>query len=197
MSKAVKAPPEEKPVHYYDKIYQEGYDVQHMRPVYLAVLKMLEVLKEQQSVQILEVGCGLGVFGTMAVNAGFKYRGFDFSIEAIRRCPSWIRSRVARRNAYHQSTFRVGHTVVVAIEVMEHLRDLEVVDMIAPGKICIFTLPNYTDAAHLRTYETDKAIRKYYQGRIRWHKIQKIIMADDPGIKCGKKIIWVCKGVKV
>jgi 2-polyprenyl-3-methyl-5-hydroxy-6-metoxy-1,4-benzoquinol methylase len=195
MSKVVVAPPEERPVHYYDQIYQSGYEVDHMWTVYGAVLAILQSLK--QPVQVLEVGCGLGHFGEMAVSAGFKYRGFDFSIEAIRRCPGSIRSFVSRRNAYHRSTFRVGHTVVVAIEVMEHLRDLEVVDMIAPDTVCIFTLPNYTDAAHLRTYDSEKAIRKYYKGLIRWHKIQPIEMAADAGIKCGKKIIWVCKGVKV
>ena len=165
-----------------------------MQPVYNAVLAILESLKPP--VRVLEVGCGLGLFGEMVVDAGFKYRGFDFSIEAIRRCPNRIRSMVGRRNAYLRSTFRVGHNVVVAIEVMEHLQDLEVVDMIAPGTVCVFTLPNYTDEAHLRTYKDEKFIRRYYKGLIRWHKIDPIIMADDQHVECGKKIIWVCKGVK-
>jgi 2-polyprenyl-3-methyl-5-hydroxy-6-metoxy-1,4-benzoquinol methylase len=187
--------PEEKPAFYYDQVYERGYQTVHMRRVYNAVLTVLESLKPP--VQILEIGCGLGVFGEMIVDAGFKYRGFDFSIQAIRKCPNRIRTHVARRNAYHRATFRVGHNVVVAIEVMEHLRDLEVIEMIAPDTICIFTLPNYTDEAHLRTYKDEKAIRQYYKGLIRWHKIDPIIMADDPGVECGKKIIWVCKGVKV
>lgn len=196
MPKTAIAPqPEEKPVSYYDQIYRDGYSVDHMRPVYNAVLSMLRAL--QPPVQILEAGCGNGLFGWLAIRDGFKYRGFDFSIEAIRRCPNSIRSHVARRNIYHRSAFRVGHTVVVAIEVMEHVRDLEVVDHIAPDTICIFTLPNYTDAAHMRTYPNEKFIRKHYKGLIRWHKIQAIEMADDPGIKCGKKKIYVCKGVKV
>lgn len=195
MPKTSIAPPEEKPAHYYDLIYREGYRIDHMRPVYGAVMDALYALRPPM--QILEVGCGIGVFAEMAVTAGFKYRGFDFSIEAIRRCPDSVRTHVTRRNAYHRATFRVGHTVVVAIEVMEHLRDLKVVDVIAPDTICIFTLPNYTGEAHLRTYEDAKAIRKHYKGLIRWHKIQSIEMADDEDIKCGKKIIWVCKGVKI
>jgi 2-polyprenyl-3-methyl-5-hydroxy-6-metoxy-1,4-benzoquinol methylase len=185
----------EKAAFYYDQVYTAGYAIDHMQPVYNAVLAILESLKPP--IHVLEVGCGLGLFGEMVVDAGFKYRGFDFSIEAIRRCPNRIRSMVGRRNAYHRATFRVGHNVVVAIEVMEHLQDLEVVNMIAPDTICIFTLPNYTDEAHLRTYKDEKFIRQYYKGLIRWHKIDPIVMADDQGIDCGKKIIWVCKGVKV
>ena len=187
--------PEEQPAHYYDSIYRDGYSIDHMQPVYNAVLDILRALNPPA--QVLEIGCGIGVFGEMVVDAGFKYHGFDFSIDAIRRCPDSIRTRVARKNAYHRSSFRVGHNVVVAIEVMEHLRDLEVVDMIAPDTICIFTVPNYTDEAHLRTYSDEKAIRNYYKGLIRWHRIQPIVMADDSGVSCGKKIIWVCKGVKI
>ena len=185
----------EKNAFYYDSIYKDVYKVDHLRLVYAAVLELLQALKPP--VQVLEIGCGIGVFGSMVVDAGFKYRGFDFSVEAIRRCPDVIRTKVSRRNAYQRATFRVGHTVIVAIEVMEHLRDLEVVDMIPSDKICIFTLPNYSDGAHLRTYKDPKFIRRHYKNLIRWHKIDSIVMADDPGIDCGKKIIHVCKGVKV
>jgi 2-polyprenyl-3-methyl-5-hydroxy-6-metoxy-1,4-benzoquinol methylase len=187
--------PAEKPAFYYDQVYTNGYVTDHMQPVYNAVLSILESLKPP--VQILEIGCGIGLFGEMAVDAGLRYRGFDFSIEAIRRCPNKIRTKIARRNAYHCSTFRLGYNVVVAIEVMEHLQDLEVVDMIRPGTVCVFTLPNYTDEAHLRTYKDERFVRQYYKGLIRWHKIDPIVMAPDQGIECGKKIIWVCKGVKV
>jgi len=185
----------EQPAHYYDSIYRNGYNVDHMQPVYNAVMDILQSLKPP--VQVLEIGCGIGIFGEMVHDGGFKYRGFDFSIEAIRRCPNSIRTRVVRRNAYHRSTFRVSHTVVIAIEVMEHLRDLEIVDHIASDTICIFTLPNYTDEAHLRAYPDEKMIRNYYKGLIRWHKIQPVVMAADSGIECGKKIIWVCKGAKI
>ena len=186
---------EEKPRFYYDGIYKDDYDVDHMQPVYSAVMNLLHVLKSP--VQVLEVGCGTGVFGNIVVDAGFKYRGFDFSVEAIRRCPNKIRPFVSRRNAYNRTAFRVGHNVIVAIEVMEHLQDLNVVNFINPGTICIFTLPNFTDEAHLRTYKDAKFIRQHYKNLIRWHKIDSIVMADDPDIDCGKKIIHICKGVRV
>lgn len=194
-SSLARTEPGEKNAFYYDSIYKDGYNVDHLGPIYSAVLNLLHALKPP--VQVLEIGCGIGVFGSKVVDAGFKYRGFDFSVEAIRRCPDLIRTNVSRRNAYSRATFRVGHTVVVAIEVMEHLRDLEVVDMIPPDKICIFTLPNYSSESHLRTYKDAKFIRRHYKNLIRWHKIDSIVMADDPGIECGKKIIHVCKGVKV
>lgn len=190
---------EEKRVAYYDDVYKAGYNVDHMRPVYDEIMLMLFNLSTKfKQVQVLEIGCGIGVFGKMvAAVSDFRYRGFDFSVEAIRRCPNEIRTMVARRDAYHRSSYRLSHNIVIAIEVMEHLDDLEVLTNIKRDTICIFTLPNYTDEAHLRTYENARAIKKYYKGWIRWHKIVPIEMADDEGIECGKKIIHVCKGVRL
>ena len=187
----------EKPKAYYDEVYRGNYSVDHMLPVYAEVLSMLRGIRSFDPVQALEIGCGTGVFGAMVINTGIiHYRGFDFSSEAIRRCPHLIRPWVARRNAYTRASYRVGHNTVVAIETMEHLDDLKVLDHIKPDTICIFTFPNYTDAAHIRVYPTARFIKKRFKGLIRWSKIVEIEMAEDSGIDCGHKIIYVCKGVK-
>lgn len=188
----------EKPHSYYDEVYRGDYSVEHMRPVYDEVMSMLRGIRTVDPVQVLEIGCGTGAFGEMVVNTGvIEYRGFDFSAEAIRRCPNTIRAWVARRDAYSHASYRVKHNTVVAIETMEHLNDLKVVRNIKPDAICIFTFPNYTDAAHVRTYPNSAFIKKHFKGLIRWSKIVDIKMAEDMGIRCGYKIIRVCKGVRI
>lgn len=187
---------EEKGHSYYDDIYNDGYDVEHMRPIYETVLKMLGGFRSIRP-RVLEIGCGTGVFGAMIHANGFGYRGFDFSAVAIRRCPHAIRTRVTRRNAYHRAAYRVSHNVVVAIETMEHVRDLEVVEHISAGTACIFTLPNFTDEAHLRTYLNAADIKRHYKGLIRWSNIVPVKMVEDDDVNGGFKVIYVCKGVRV
>lgn len=181
---------------YYDDIYRKTYPLEHMWPIYLTILDLLKGYRAITP-RVLEIGCGIGKFGQMVHDAGIKYRGFDFSAVAIRMCPNDIRAFVARRNAYHRVSYRVDHNVIVAIEVMEHLRDLEVIELFAKGTHCIFTLPNFTDEAHLRTYDSKAAIKKYYKGKIKWSKIIPVEMAEDEGIACGKKVIYICKGFKL
>lgn len=186
----------EKPHAYYDEVYTEGVDLVHMQPIYESIVALLKGFRSIKP-QVLEIGCGTGILGKMIMDAGFRYRGFDFSAVAIRKCPHEIRAFVTRRNAYHTAPYRVGHNVVVAVEVMEHLRDLEVVERISSGSYCIFTLPNFTDEAHLRVYPDSKEIKRYYKGLIKWSRITPVKMCEDDGVDGGYKIIHVCKGVKI
>lgn len=189
-------PVEEKTSIYYDDIYKGEYGLDHMVPVYDEVLKILLGMRAVVP-RVLEIGCGTGILGKMIHEAGISYRGFDFSIVAIRKCPNEIRPFVVRRNAYHTAPYRVGHNTVVAVETMEHLDDLHILQRVKKGTHCVFTLPNFTDEAHLRVYNNPVDIRKYYKGVVKWSSIKTVIMDVDEGTKTGTKDIHVCKGIKL
>lgn len=153
---------EEKEAGYYTDIYSRGYNTAGYYPLYRAVLKVIQGLP---SARILELGCGIGDLGKMIIEAGHTYRGFDFSEEAIAQC----------RRLCPQGDFRVGnvynsadylppdYNVVIALEVLEHVDDLQVIRNIPPGVRVIGSVPDYDDVAHLRLYrDVRKDIIEHY-----------------------------------
>jgi 2-polyprenyl-3-methyl-5-hydroxy-6-metoxy-1,4-benzoquinol methylase len=190
--------PEERGPDYYDAVYSEGpYDTDRYKPVYECVLGMLTVPETGQTKKVngerlalLELGCGTGAFASMALIKNIHYRGFDFSREAIRQCPRHVQPFVAKKNIYGVHCWRQTHNVVVAIETIEHVDDIAITKKIAPGKVVIYTLPNFTDAAHLRTYPEPEFIKERFKSLIKWHEIVTIDMPED-------KKIYVCRGKKL
>jgi 2-polyprenyl-3-methyl-5-hydroxy-6-metoxy-1,4-benzoquinol methylase len=142
---------EEKNAGYYDSIYHRGYDTSGYRPLYEIVMG---ILRQIPSPRVLELGCGIGDLGRMIVEEGFAYRGFDFSPEAIRQCrrigPA---ENFTVGDIYGADVYQpVNYNTIIALEVLEHVDDLRVMDMIPPGVRFIASVPDYDDAAHLRLY---------------------------------------------
>lgn len=152
----------EKQADYYSDIYKRGYDTAMYLPIYRAVMQMIGRVSHPR---VLELGCGIGDLGRMIIEAGYPYRGFDFSAEAVGQC----------RRACPEGCFRVGnvynpddflpydYNVVVALEVLEHVDDLRVTAMIPAGARMIASVPDYDDVAHLRLYrDVQKDIIEYF-----------------------------------
>jgi 2-polyprenyl-3-methyl-5-hydroxy-6-metoxy-1,4-benzoquinol methylase len=152
----------EKTADYYSDIYKRGYNTAGYLPLYKAVMQMIGRCRNPR---VLELGCGIGDLGRMIIEAGYPYRGFDFSPEAIGQC----------RRACPQGCFRVGnvynrddflpydYNLVVALEVLEHVDDLRVMAMIPAGARVIASVPDYDDVAHLRLYrDVQKDIIDYF-----------------------------------
>jgi len=141
----------EKDAEYYNGIYRQGYDTSGYRPLYDVVLG---ILRQIRSPRVLELGCGLGDLGRMIIDEGYPYRGFDFSPEAIGQCRRLSPGAdFAVGDIYDPEVYRpIDYNTVVALEVLEHVDDLRVMDMIPPGARFIASVPDYDDAAHLRLY---------------------------------------------
>jgi SAM-dependent methyltransferase len=152
----------EKAADYYSDIYKRGYDTSGYHPLYQAVVQMISRFPNPR---VLELGCGIGDLGRMIIEAGYSYRGFDFSPEAIGQC----------RRACPQGCFRVGnvynpddylpydYNLAVALEVLEHVDDLRVLARIPAGARVIASVPDYDDVAHLRLYrDIQKDIIDYF-----------------------------------
>lgn len=137
---------------YYSDIYRNGYNTAGYQPLYQLVIKMLKNFPQPR---VLELGCGIGDLGRMIIDEGYPYRGFDFSTEAIaqcrERCP-W--GHFVPGDVYNpQDYLPLDYNTVIALEVLEHVDDLRVIENIPPGARLIASVPDYDDQSHLRLYQ--------------------------------------------
>lgn len=146
----------EKPSTYYDEIYANGYSTEAYQGLYAHVAGMIQKI---ESASVLEIGCGLGDLGKMLVEKNIPYRGFDFSEIGVERCkqlcPSanfWV------GDAYEDKNYLPhDYNVVVALEVLEHLDDLRIIEKLPSHTHFIASVPNHDDnASHLRLCEDPK-----------------------------------------
>lgn len=184
----------EKDAGYYSGIYRRGYDTTGYYPLYRLVLNLLTKFCKPR---VLELGCGLGDLGRMIIEAGYPYRGFDFSEEAIAQC----RHRCPGGNFFHGDVYNrdnydpVDYTVVIALEVLEHVDDLRIMELIPPGARLIASVPDYDDAAHLRLY---RDIRRDIIARFRpWLHIVEVLSATANTTTGAKQSIHIFSGIKI
>jgi 2-polyprenyl-3-methyl-5-hydroxy-6-metoxy-1,4-benzoquinol methylase len=152
----------EKGAAYYDRIYAAGYSTLAYRPVYDAVL---DFLGRFPAASVLEVGCGTGDLGARISECGIPYRGFDLSPVAIDRCVGLgLNARVA--SAYDPEVYApVDYSVIVALEVFEHLDDRKAAACFPHGTHVLFSVPDFVETSHLRAYQDpERDIVQYFKG---------------------------------
>jgi SAM-dependent methyltransferase len=115
--------------------------------------------------RVLDIGCGTGQLAAYLRDQGIdSYVGIDFSPKAI---------EYARRSAPH-ARFVVGdartsdiytedHDVLICTEVLEHIADdLAVVERFRPRTRCIFSVPSFDSAGHVRFFsDTSEVVERY------------------------------------
>lgn len=180
---------------YYDAVYKNarktgGYNTARYKAVYDTVMDWLLWAKTEPTV--LECGCGVGVLGGRIVEDGYKYRGFDFSLNALAECPPLIKKHIYLRNAYDRFTWSDGwyYDTVIAIEVFEHLDDLRVLSFVPVDTRVIFSIPDFSSRSHLRTYPDEESIREYYKDVLTIHDVVKIQTQEN-------KAIFVCNSTRL
>ena len=175
---------EEKNAAYYSDIYARGYNTAGYYPLYQLVVN---ILKTFPSPRVLELGCGIGDLGRMIIESGIPYRGFDFSMEAIAQCKKTCPDGDFRvGNVYDSGAYQpVDYTVAVALEVLEHVDDLDVLRRVPPGARLIASVPDYDDVAHLRLY---KDIKQDIIERFRpYLHVMEVVTASADNAATGKK----------
>jgi len=161
---------------YYDKIYQVA---KKYRRHYSGVrwLPMFEKAATMVGSSVLELGCGVGQFAHLLHDKGIRnYTGIDFSPVAIERC---LKLNIPKfnfklENIYNSVNYQGNYDTVVALETLEHVMDMKVIDNIKPEIHVIFSLPTFTNEAHLIHFTDANGIVNRYNDVIKFNYIEKI-----------------------
>jgi len=132
--------------HYYDGMFACSQDMSRYLNLYRKVGEMCNGDK------VLDIGCGLAELRKYVSN----YHGFDFSDKAVEIAAD---ERVRKGDAYDRKNYEGDYTTYTATEVLEHLDDRRLVEMVRPGARFIFTVPSFPDPSHVRLY-TEKVIKR-------------------------------------
>jgi len=156
---------------YYDKVYKWGGlngnylrepEQSHYFPIWQKVIQILD----KDSV-IADFGCGVGQFAQLAISSGINYAyGVDFSEKAIEMAKE--RNKLDcfyLANLYDESCYSIKYyNTAILLEVLEHVeQDLKILSYLPSGIRAIFSVPNFDDPAHLRTYN-HATIKERYEG---------------------------------
>ena len=159
---------------YYNEIYSEDYPAEKYIPIYDIVIKYINSLHLDE-INILDVGCGVGEFANQIQNISYaNYLGFDFSQNALnqakKRVPN-LADKFILHDCYKLSEINYKYNIAIAIEVLEHLDDMKIINQLKSGSYLIGTLPNFwaSNNAHLRIYKNKLSIY------LRFNKYLKII----------------------
>jgi cyclopropane fatty-acyl-phospholipid synthase-like methyltransferase len=175
-------------VEYYDKVFSTNghYDLDWEKyRLYDVYVEALHNLRGDEN--IFEIGCGCGQFAQALFQNSkcAEYTGFDFSDAAIVKArrlnkfntKAWIFKADVYGVVEHLDMFFKNTDTIIAFEVFEHIRDLEVLDKIIAykrGLKIIGSVPLFNAKSHLRYFNSNKDITAYYKGRIKMLKLQKI-----------------------
>jgi 2-polyprenyl-3-methyl-5-hydroxy-6-metoxy-1,4-benzoquinol methylase len=195
----------EKGPEYYNDIYDNEFDQTRYHAIYD---RILEWVKDKENPRVLEVGCGCSDLSIMMVNNNIPYQGFDFSQKALdqlaKKSPA-TREKCKLANAYDDENYSGDYNTVVAVEVMEHLDDLRVLENIPPGKNVILSLPDYMAWSHLRVYESETKIRERFDKLLdisgiavfKWGPDERFHRTEENNVHPTKKLtIYLIAGVR-
>jgi 2-polyprenyl-3-methyl-5-hydroxy-6-metoxy-1,4-benzoquinol methylase len=159
----------EKHATYYDKMYAESasYSLPYNRSHYYFLWSVIvDRIRRSRARSVLEVGCGPGQFASYLLDTcSVKYRGFDFSQEAVRiateRLPQAEFFVADARFAEHYTS--TEYDVIVCTEVLEHVdADLDIVSHFRPGTRCLCSVPSFDFDSHVRWFSSDSEVLDRY-----------------------------------
>jgi 2-polyprenyl-3-methyl-5-hydroxy-6-metoxy-1,4-benzoquinol methylase len=180
----------EKGPEYYNQIYKssEKYRLTYKDSRYYVVwTQAMKFVKQFESPKILEIGCGTGQFAHYLYDEGYKdYQGVDFSPEAIELAKKTVKQSFSVADCRNSDIFGGNHSLVIALELLEHVRDERaVIDNIREGIDIIFSLPTFNDPAHVRKFKKKRDIERRYSRNIDFKKIVRI----DKWFVCWGKVV--------
>ena len=131
---------------YFDTTYGENYELRNPRYKWRSFLR--KILKYRSSGNLLEVGCGFGLFLKEA-REHFTCVGSDISEYAVsqarKRLPDDV---ILYSEVLGQIDIHMRFDVIVCFDVLEHIADLKtalgnIEHLLHPGGLLVFTVPVY------------------------------------------------------
>jgi SAM-dependent methyltransferase len=165
----------EQPANYYDAIYERAkkYNRHYTGVRWLPMFEKASTLIKGS---VLELGCGVGQFAHLLYDKGYKkYLGIDFSEQAIIRCKKLGLNGFDfyQDDIYTCLEYEIFDTIV-ALETLEHLDDLKVLNSVPKGKRLVISLPTFNNDAHLIWFSNEYEIFERYKGIINIDYIERI-----------------------
>lgn len=164
---------------YYDSVfknslYDKSWESSRLHDIIRDLLSLMN-----GNEKVFEIGCGTGQIAQalFSENKCKQYIGFDFSDVAIHKAKilnkfntnAWIFKADVYGVIDNLELFLKDSDTIIATEVLEHIRDLEVLDKLSKfrkGMKIIASLPTFDEQSHLRFFKNDVEIRNYYEGVI-------------------------------
>jgi len=175
--------PIEQKAEYYNQILKSNHNMSRYEDI-------TKKVAEWASGNVLEIGCGTAELQYYVNN----YYGFDFSDEAVKIANN---PHVWKADAYKEDFG--NYDTYVLTEVLEHLDDIKIISKIPANKNIIFSVPSFTDPAHVRTYSKktiEERFNKYIkiENMIRFNWINK---KWTEGEKDTSFYIILCRGTTI
>lgn len=180
----------EKDSSFYDELFQNGgwnstYFGHYSETHYFETWsKALELIKQINDPNIIEIGCGPGQFANLLFDNDIKkYKGIDFSTEAIKQAK--IRNDRYKNlfkidNAYSTSLFDEDYNTIVIFEVLEHVEeDFKILSRIKEKTNVLVTVPNFYSDGHVRWFKSKQEIYERYKDYIIFEHIFTFNVGGD------------------
>lgn len=169
----------EKESNYYDQIYRESqsYALPYTAsPYYKLWKKVLALIIEKNPRSIFEIGCGPGQFARMMLDTikGARYAGIDFSSIAIDKARVNVPEFKETIQCMDIYTYHIPpDNLILALEVLEHVDDIKILESLYYGSHIIFTVPDFDDPAHVRYFTDISEIKHRYRHYIDFTFMEK------------------------
>ena len=151
MEKTIK----EYPSSYYDDVFITSvwFTSGNAEMSYAAIYqKAVEDIFQQSDVNILELGCGLGMFPDFIKKKEHTYFGLDFSKVAIKTCKD--KGYNVKLHDLRNGIPDLEYNVIVSFETLEHIiEDVKLLSEIKPGTLVCLSVPMFDDPSHVRYFE--------------------------------------------
>ncbi|MEA3357320.1 MAG: hypothetical protein U9Q67_02700, partial [Patescibacteria group bacterium] len=150
---------------YYNNIYSTD-DPSRYKGLYERVAELSAKIENpytklsemNEPMTICDIGCGSAELSKYVKN----YEGFDFSEKAIEFAKTKT-PNVKVINLYEYDYSR--RKIYTVLEVLEHIDDLKLLDLISSGNFVIASVPSFADRGHLRRY-TERIIKERFKDLI-------------------------------
>ena len=164
---------------YYENVYSARYPIEKYEDVYKIVCDLLKRIDLPQK-RIMDIGCGAGGLASMLEKHNINnYHGFDYSSNAIKQAkelvPKWQKKFFIHDcNILNEIPYEFD--IGIAIEVLEHLDDMIIINQLKKNTYFIGSVPNYWAAnhAHVRVYPSKFYIWKRYRKKLSFLKWKKL-----------------------
>lgn len=160
----------EKPKEWYDGEYkkQAAYHQHYTDSSYYFIWTVIaDRLVHSRVKNVIDIGCGSGQFAALLFDKKISnYIGVDLSDEAIRLArENCLGYRFISENVFESNLLKQQeYDCFVTLECLEHLeQDIELLEMVEPGTLCFFTVPNFPYISHVRFFDDEESVAVRYR----------------------------------